>query len=345
MKMNDSILDILNKVQESENQNKNSKVLIIDGLNLFLRTFSVNGSLNDLGVPVGGLIGFLKSLAYTIRTLTPTRVIIVFDGVGGSYRRRKIHPEYKANRKPGKRVTKWDAFRSVRDERAAMEAQFSRLSEYLDYLPLDVITIDNIEADDTIAYISQNVIREGEIIIMSTDRDFLQLVDHRITVWSPIKRIFYTPEKILEEFKVPAYNFLTYKILLGDKSDNIEGVKGLGPKKIPKVFPDIIDKKFTLNEVINYSSTQEGPMYTRVIESEDQLHLNEKLMDLKEVDISGNIKMKIQDQTTSPINWLSKNDFIMLYVEDKMGDALGSVDMWLNQHFLKLNSFAKEKSK
>jgi DNA polymerase-1 len=343
--MTDSILDILNKVQESENQDKNSKVLIIDGLNLFLRTFSVNGSLNDLGVPVGGLIGFLKSLAYTIRTLTPTRVIIVFDGVGGSYRRRKLYPEYKANRKPSKRITRWDAFNSIKDEKAAMEAQFSRLLEYLDFLPLDVITMDNIEADDTIAYAAQNILTEGDIIIMSTDRDFLQLVDDRITVWSPIKRIFYTPEKILEEFKVPAYNFLTYKILLGDKSDNIEGVKGLGPKKIPKIFPDIVDKKFDLNEIVSYSSSQEGPMYERVIESVDQLHLNKKLMDLKEVNISGNIKMKIHDQVISQINLLSKNNFIMLYVEDKMGDALGSVDMWLNQHFLKLNSFAKPTDK
>jgi hypothetical protein len=86
-------------------------------------------------------------------------------------------------------------------------------------------------------------------------------------------------------------------------------------------------------------------MYVRVAESVKQLHLNEKLMDLKEVDISGNLKMKIQDQTISPINLLSKNNFIMLYVEDKMGEALGSVDMWLNQHFLKLNNFAKQTDK
>lgn len=343
--MTDSILDLLNKVQESENQDQNSKVLIIDGLNLFLRTFSVNGSLNERGVPVGGLIGFLKSLAYTIREITPTRVIIVFDGAGGSYRRRKLHPEYKANRKPSKRITRWDAFRSIEDEKAAMEAQFSRLLEYLDCLPLDVITMDNIEADDTIAYAAQNILTEGEIVIMSTDRDFLQLVDGRITVWSPIKRIFYTPEKILEEFKVPPYNFLTYKILLGDTSDNIEGVKGLGPKKIPKIFPDIVDKKFTLNELVSYSSSQEGPMYERVIESVNQLHLNKKLMDLKEVDISGNIKVKIQDKVNSKINLLSKNNFIILYTEDKMGDALGSADMWLNQHFLKLNTFAKQTDK
>lgn len=339
--MTDSILDLLNKVQESENQDQNSKVLIIDGLNLFLRTFSVNGSLNERGVPVGGLMGFLKSLAYTIREITPTRVIIVFDGAGGSYRRRKLLPEYKANRKPSKRITRWDAFRSIEDEKAAMQAQLSRLLEYLDYLPLDVITMDNIEADDTIAYAAQDILTEGKVVIMSTDRDFLQLVNDRITVWSPIKRIFYTPEKILEEFKIPSYNFLTYKILLGDKSDNIGGVKGLGPKKILKIFPDIMDKQFDLKEIINHSTSQEGPMYERVIEFTDQLYLNKKLMDLKEVDIPGSTKAKIQDKIISKTNLLSKNNFIMLYTEDKMGDALGSVDMWLNQHFLKLNTLAK----
>ncbi len=77
---------------------------------------------------------------------------------------------------------------------------------------------------------------------MSADQDFLQLVNDRVTVWSPIKKIFYTPEKVLEDYGVPAHNFLMYKILMGDKSDNLEGVKGLGPKKLPKILPDISSK-------------------------------------------------------------------------------------------------------
>jgi DNA polymerase I len=69
----------------------------------------------------------------------------------------------------------------------AMKIQFSRLIEYLDFLPINVISIDKIEADDTIAYIAHTLLNE-DVTIMSADQDFLQLVNERITVWSPIKK-------------------------------------------------------------------------------------------------------------------------------------------------------------
>ena len=98
--MTESIFDLLNDVKQEDTTDPNSRVLIIDGLNLYLRVFAVNGMLNDRGVPVGGIMGFLKSLAYSIREVNPTRVIVVYDGDGGSQRRRKILPNYKSNRKP-----------------------------------------------------------------------------------------------------------------------------------------------------------------------------------------------------------------------------------------------------
>ena len=100
--MTESIFDLLDSVQKQDTLKPNSRVLIVDGLNLCLRVFAVNGALNDNGVPVGGLTGFLRSLAYAIIEVNPTRVIVVYDGAGGSQRRRKIHPSYKSNRKPGK---------------------------------------------------------------------------------------------------------------------------------------------------------------------------------------------------------------------------------------------------
>ena len=176
--MTNTLFDLLDNVQKPDALNVNSRVLIVDGLNLYLRTFAVNGTLNDNGVPVGGLVGFLKSLAYSIREVNPTRVIIVYDGAGGSQRRRKINPDYKANRKPGKRITRWDAFKNASEEKDAMKIQFSRLVDYLDFLPIDVLSIDRIEADDTIAYITNELLSE-EVTIMSADQDFIQLVDDR----------------------------------------------------------------------------------------------------------------------------------------------------------------------
>ena len=336
------IFSLLDNVQKPGDLGVNNRVLIVDGLNLYLRAFAVNGALNENGVPVGGLTGFLRSLAYAIREVNPTRVIVVYDGQGGSQRRRKIHPEYKANRKPGKRITRWDAFKNATEEKDAMKIQFSRLIEYLDFLPINVISIDKIEADDTIAYIAHTLLDE-DVTILSADQDFLQLVNERITVWSPTKKKFYTPRMVEADYGVPAHNFLMYKVLMGDKSDNIEGVKGLGPKKLPKIVPDLLTQTtLDLDFILEHAGKGEEPMHKKISESETQLRLNEELMDLKNPPISGELKLQITRLIAAPINLLSRNDFIMMYSDDQLGNAIKAPELWLREHFVKLNTLAKQ---
>ena len=336
------IFSLLDNIQKPGDLGVNNRVLIVDGLNLYLRAFAVNGALNDNGVPVGGLTGFLRSLAYAIREVNPTRVIVVYDGQGGSQRRRKIHPDYKANRKPGKRITRWDAFKNATEEKDAMKIQFSRLIEYLDFLPINVISIDKIEADDTIAYIAHTLLDE-DVTILSADQDFLQLVNERITVWSPTKKKFYTPRMVEADYGVPAHNFLMYKVLMGDKSDNIEGVKGLGPKKLPKIVPDLLTQTtLDLDFILEHAGKGEEPMHKKISESETQLRLNEELMDLKNPPISGELKLRITRLIEAPINLLSRNDFIMMYSDDQLGNAIKAPDLWLREHFVKLNTLAKQ---
>ena len=336
------IFSLLDNIQKPGDLGVNNRVLIVDGLNLYLRAFAVNGALNENGVPVGGLTGFLRSLAYAIREVNPTRVIVVYDGQGGSQRRRKIHPEYKANRKPGKRITRWDAFKNATEEKDAMKIQFSRLIEYLDFLPINVISIDKIEADDTIAYIAHTLLDE-DVTILSADQDFLQLVNERITVWSPTKKKFYTPRMVEADYGVPAHNFLMYKVLMGDKSDNIEGVKGLGPKKLPKIVPDLLTQTtLDLDFILEHAGKGEEPMHKKISESETQLRLNEELMDLKNPPISGELKLQITRLIEAPINLLSRNDFIMMYSDDQLGNAIKAPELWLREHFVKLNTLAKQ---
>jgi len=338
----EDIFTLLDNIQKKDSINVNNRVLIVDGLNLYLRVFAVNGALNDNGVPVGGLTGFLRSLAYAIRETNPTRVIIAYDGAGGSQRRRKLCPEYKSNRKPGKRITRWDAFKNASEEKDAMKIQFSRLIEYLDFLPINVISIDRIEADDTIAYITNELVKE-EVIIMSADQDFLQLVDNRVTVWSPIKKKFYTPQLVMKDYGVPAHNFLMYKVLMGDKSDNLEGVKGLGPKKLPKIVPDLLSQNsLDLDFILEHASKGEEPMHKKIVESIDQLHLNKELMDLHNPPISGELKLQIKRLIEAPINLLSRKDFIIMYNDDQLGNAIQIPDLWLREHFTKLNTLAKQ---
>ena len=109
----------------------------------------------------------------------------------------------------------------------------------------------------------------------------------------------------MEEYGIPSKNFLTYRILEGDKSDNIPGVKGAGLTTIKKRFPNITDKDnyVTLKEIVEYSDKHkdELKLYESVVVCKEQLELNDKLMQLKNVDISGNARMKILSGIEKPI--------------------------------------------
>ena len=195
---NDKYLSILDEIKKHggdvDSTNPNEKVLIIDGLNTFIRVFSVIPTTNDDGIHIGGIVGFLKSVGYAVKMLAPTRTIIVFDGKGGSTRRRKIYPEYKQNRRTKYRVNRSYDFASEEDEKQNMIMQIQRTVEYLETLPLTVLSYDNIEADDTIGYLCKQVFTHSkQVVVMSTDKDFLQLANGRTKIWSPTKKKFYTP--------------------------------------------------------------------------------------------------------------------------------------------------------
>ena len=197
--MNKQHMDIfnsLNKTEEKLELSLNSRVLIIDSLNSFLRAFTVIRHVNQSGNHIGGLTGFLRSLSYAMNLVKPTRVICVFDGHGGSTNKRYLYPEYKANRGIN-RVTNWDMFESQQEESESITNQIVRLVEYLKCLPVDLISIDKIEADDVIGQITKQL--DNKVWIVSSDRDYLQLVSDRVTVFSPTKKKFYEPKLVLEE--------------------------------------------------------------------------------------------------------------------------------------------------
>jgi len=329
---------------DSYSNNPNEKVLIIDGLNTFIRVFSVIPTTNDDGIHVGGIVGFLKSVGYAIKMLAPTRTIIVFDGKGGSNRRRKLYPEYKAKRTTKIRLNRVNDFENIEDERHSMLMQLSRCAEYLEKLPVNIISVDSVEADDVMAYIAKQLLPKSKTTIMSTDKDFLQLVSDRISVWSPTKKKLYNPEKVLEEYKVTSKNLLLSRIFEGDQSDNIKGVMGIGTKTLLKNFPQLADENvvMTRDDVIKEAQNNKGDrFYDLINDGVDTIHRNHKLMQLQEVDISGNAKLKINNIVNGKIPELSKPNFQKMFIEDRMFGALPNMDSWIMQTWTKLNRFAK----
>ena len=345
---NDRYLSILDEIKKSGGgsdvtKNPNEKVLIIDGLNTFIRVFSVIPTTNDDGIHIGGIVGFLKSVGYAIKMLGPTRTIIVFDGKGGSNRRRKLYPEYKAKRRTKKiRLNRVNDYENMDDERHSMFMQLSRCVEYLETLPVSILSVDSVEADDVIAYIAKQLLPKSNHIIMSTDKDFLQLVSDRISVWSPTKKKLYKPDVVKEEYGVTSKNLLMTRIFDGDVSDNIKGVMGIGSKTLLKNFPDLADDgvTYTVDEIVD--KCEKGSRFHNVVRKQrDKMHLNHTLMQLQKVDISGGAKLKINRVVNGKIQELIKSKFQTMFIEDRMFGALPNLESWLMLNWTTLNRFAK----
>jgi DNA polymerase-1 len=293
---------------------------------------------------IGGVTGFLRSIAAVIRKHKPTRCVIVFDGKGGSVRRKRMYPNYKANRANKTAFNRYKEFASLEDEQQSMKRQYGRMIQYLQCLPITTLAIDNIEADDAIAYISNEIFtkQENKVTIVSTDRDFLQLVNNRISVWSPIKKKMYTPNIMREEFGIDAKNYLLYRALTGDKSDNIPGVNGVGLKTMIKRLPIITEnRQLSVEEFVEAATNAEKKYKVHeIIESNmDTIQLNYKLMQLKDVDIAGTTKLLIQEKIHEEINPMDVLNFKKMFMADKMYTVIKDLDTWMSTSFNSLNAF------
>ena len=346
--------ELLKQVREDhENQNssldKDSKVLIVDGLNSFIRVFSAVPLVNDDGDHIGGYVGFMRSIAAVIRQFKPTRCIIVFDGKGGSARRKKMHSGYKEGRTMSTRFNRREDVgeQSVEKEIESMRTQMGKLSEYLQCLPITLISIDNIEADDAIAYLATDVFRPkgSEVIIMSDDKDFIQLIDAKTSVWRPVEKKYYTPKEVVDRFGIPSHNFIHYKIFMGDGSDNIKGINGIGIKTLQNKFPLLLEDKIaSIEDVLEYCKVRkdEHKVYKTVLDNESVMRLNWRLMSLEELEIGANFKLMIIDMANRPISVLNMYLFKKMFMLDKLYSVIPNVDSWLNTSFNSLAAFSQK---
>jgi 5'-3' exonuclease len=261
-------------------------VLVVDGTNNFLRCFVVVPQLDVNGEHVGGVVGFIRSLKSIVRETKPTRVVVVWDGQGGSRYRRGIFADYKAGRKP--RTNRSMDLYSPEQSQRNMESQKAKAKQYLSVLGILQVEYDNIEADDAIAYLCRFVFSDVDKTIVSTDRDFYQLVDNKTIVYSPTKKLYVTSQYMSESLKILPENYIYAKAILGDGSDNLEGVGGFGPKTMGKLFPVLGERPTNLEELsaIAREKADEVPKLKKFLESLEHLKQNIQLMQLSSPVIS-----------------------------------------------------------
>jgi 5'-3' exonuclease len=324
-------------------KNKNDDILVVDGTNNFIRVWSVVPTLNDNGEHVGGISGFLTTLGYAVKLLRPTRVIIVFDGKGGSLRRKKLYPAYKEGRGMKMRVNRaYEEMSDPQTEQEQMVQQIIKLIDFLRSLPVSVMSIDYIEADDVIGYIATQAYPKSRVTIMSADKDFLQLVDDRVSIWSPIKKKVYGVQDIINEYGIHPTNFIYYRILDGDSSDNIDGVAGVGLKTALKAFPMLTEgTEMSVDRILELSKDRinEKKIFSSIVDSSEIIRRNYQLMQLKSPSFSPSLQLQISDNIDRTYDF-NKFQFIQKLTTHGMHSAIPNYHLWLQEVFQPLSVFA-----
>ena len=309
------------------------KVLFIDLMNLFIRNFSVLPMMNSNGDHVGGLYGTINSMRKYINMFQPTQIVVAWEGKNSSSRRKKIQPNYKEGRKFTGLNRAFEG--EVDQEKVSFSNQLTKLTEYFKILPVHQIMVDYLEADDVIGWLSKSHMFKGKKkIIISTDRDYLQLVDEETTVYRPIKTKknpdgeMIDVEWMNDNYNCWPENYILIKSIAGDQSDKIYGVPRVGQKTVSKDFPFLAERKtHTVKSLIDYCKEQNTKQYDKYLKEEhiEIIKRNVKLVQLTKPNISIHSINMIENKLKAK-NDFNKLKFRMLLMRDEV--TASNIDKW-----------------
>lgn len=223
------------------------RILLIDGWNICLAQNAVANITDANSEPCGMYLTTINQIKNFIADFKPSKVFFILDGPNAGERRRKLFPDYKNKRRVTERkskvVFKYDGEEEVDYEiDGAFERQLSKIYEFLKLVPVTVCIVPYCEADDVITYLAQKNQEQFNPIIISTDKDYLQLVNDNIQVYNWRTKVLYTKQKFIDSFSLLPENYIYKKVVRGDKSDNIKNTKSIGEKTFSELFLELSTK-------------------------------------------------------------------------------------------------------
>lgn len=272
---------VVRKISAESNKidttNKNYH-LLVDGNSVLKSSLANKDDINDNGEEYGAIVTFLYRIGNLLSMRDFNHCIVCWDGFNSGALRWRIYKDYKANRDKNYEAASaisnpesdYDAYiaayckkvldyhkknkigvRRGETDDENFQRQREILQEILDELFVRQYMYENVEGDDLIAYYCQNKKKNDYIVIVSEDRDLSQLIRDDICLYIPSQKKFVSPKNDKEVLGMPYYNIVLKKIICGDASDNIKGVKGMGEKTLETYFPQILSQKCTLNGFID----------------------------------------------------------------------------------------------
>tara|TARA_Y100001938_G_scaffold150668_1_gene242720 strand:+ start:557 stop:1477 length:921 start_codon:yes stop_codon:yes gene_type:complete len=273
-----------------------------------MRHFVVNPTLNESGLHVGGVVGFLNSIKFLSNRVGPSRIIVAWEG-GGSSRRRAIFKEYKQGRRPQKlnRYYQDDLPDTVENR----DNQISLIISLLRNTAVEQVYVDDCEADDIIGYMSKYRFSESRVVIASSDKDMYQLLDNKTIQWSPGQKKFITKNDVKEKFGISSTNFCTARCFVGDPSDGLPGVPRVGFASLSKRFPQLYEEDFVsvaqiIKSAKNEVEKSDLQVYTNIVENQAISKRNWRLMFLDIKNLSESQIRKIENVLSDENKTLNK---------------------------------------
>jgi DNA polymerase-1 len=242
------------------------KLYIIDISGFIHRSYHVHKDLmTSKGMPTGAIYGTLGLLCKFISENRPVNLAICYDAQDGNSVRRDLYPQYKANR--------------VRVN--AVSAQELIIRKIISLLDIYSVAISGYEADDLIATVADKFKGELDVVILTGDKDMLQLIDKDVSVIDPMKNVVYDENTAFEKFGVKPSQISDYLALVGDKADNIPGVTGIGPR----AAQDLLSCYAGVDEIMYRMNDVSDKYRDKLNKNIDNLKVSKQLADLVRLNI------------------------------------------------------------
>ena len=382
------------KIANNLSDEKLIYTLLIDG-NSLLKSSLVNKEMNSKGEEYGAIWNMLRRMGELLLKKDFNFCLTVWDGFQSGICRWNIYSPYKQNRDKHYEMfggqTDYDKqiaayckkvinyHKGIKNEPKRGETddenfqrQRSIIQNILDNLFVRQFMFDEVEGDDIIAYYCQHKKSNERVVIVSEDRDLTQLINDEICIWIPSKHKFITPKNDITELGYTHENVVLKKVICGDASDNIYGIKGVGEKGLLKQFPEIITQKCTLNEILERAQAiqtdrlqhKKKPlkslenMLNRITDGEqgkDIYEINEKIIDLKNPLLTEDATKSLEEELYAPIDpdgrdlkniyqIINDNDMVKLQDENTFGNVFGPFERIckMEKKYFKENLHEKE---
>ena len=239
-------------------------VVLVDASGFIFRAFhAIQILTRPDGTPVNAVYGFITMLMKLLDDMQPDHIAIIFDSARKTFRN-DIAPSYKANRT---------------EPPEELVPQFALVREATKAFNLDCIELNGFEADDLIATYTKEAMKAGaEVTIVSSDKDLMQLVSDRVSMFDSIKNRKIGPEQVMEKFGVPPEKVVDVQSLAGDSTDNVPGVPGIGIKTAAQLIQEYGDLDTLLARA---SEIKQNKRRESLIEHADKARLSRELVRLR----------------------------------------------------------------